>query len=243
MRIAIMSDVHSNIEALSVVLEKARLLGADRYICLGDVVGYGADPNACCDLIRECCSVTLLGNHDAAVIGMMDTEYYYPAARKALFWTRQRLSDENFRWLYGLPYTYEFDRAGFFHSAPILPSGFFYVVRKDDAQAHLKVFDKLQDFNFVGHSHLTNQYLLGPRRVEDASGTPVTYQDDKKWIINVGSVGQPRDRDRRACFGIYDTQMLTFEHIRVPYDIDRAASKILEAGLDEKFAKRLFVGL
>ncbi|MFT5432986.1 MAG: diadenosine tetraphosphatase ApaH/serine/threonine PP2A family protein phosphatase, partial [Myxococcota bacterium] len=135
------------------------------------------------------------------------------------------------------------DNIGFFHSAPIMPSGFFYVVRSEDAQAHLKVFDRLQDFNFVGHSHLTNQYLLSTRKVKDLTGKPVKRETGKKWIINVGSVGQPRDRDNRACFGIFDTDEQTFQHVRIDYDIDATAGKILRAGLDEKFAKRLFVGL
>ncbi len=243
MRIAILSDIHSNAEALAAVLDYCKFNRIHKYVCLGDIVGYGADPNACCELIRSVASVTLMGNHDAAVSGMMDTEYYYPAARHALFWTRQRLTRDNFMWLYSLPYTYTMENLGFYHSAPIMPSGFFYVVRNEDAQAHLKVFEKLQEFNFVGHSHLTNQYILGPRRVKDATGKPVGFQHDKKWIVNVGSVGQPRDRDNRACFGIFDTDEQTFEHIRIDYDIDTTAGKILRAGLDEKFAKRLFVGL
>ena len=243
MRIGILSDIHSNYEALTKVLEVAADMNIDRLICMGDIIGYGAEPNPCCELIREHCDVTLMGNHDAAVIGMMDTEYYYPAAKHALFWTRAQLTEENFQWLYGLPYSYEWQNLGFFHSAPIMPSGFFYVVRQEDAQAHLKVYDKLQEFNFVGHSHLTCQYLLGDRRVEDVTGQAVKAQEDRKWIINVGSVGQPRDRDNRSCFGMFDTQAQTFEHVRVEYDIDTTADKILRAGLDEKFAKRLFAGL
>jgi len=243
MKFAIISDVHSNYEALSAVVGHCKSLGISKFVCLGDVIGYGADPNPCCDLIREICGATLMGNHDAAVIGMMDTDYYYPAAKNALFWTRSQLSEENFQWLYSLPYTYEFENIGFFHAAPIKPSDFFYVVRNEDAQAHLKVFDRLCDFNFVGHSHLTNQYLLGTRRVRDLTGEPVTLQADKKWIINVGSVGQPRDRDNRACFGVFDVDAQSFEHVRIDYDIDSTAQKILDAGLDEKFAKRLFVGL
>jgi len=243
MRVAIISDIHSNHEALTAVLEYCRFNRIHKYICLGDVVGYGADPNPCCDLLREVTSVTLLGNHDAAVSGLMDTQFYYPAAREALYWTRSQLSDENFRWLYSLPYSYQMENLSFFHSAPLRPSGFFYVVRNEDAQAHVKMYDLLHEFNFVGHSHLTNQYTVGPRRAKDLSGEPVTYRHDQRWIINVGSVGQPRDRDQRACFGIFDTETQTFEHVRVDYDIETTAGKILKAGLDEKFAMRLFVGI
>lgn len=242
MKIGIISDVHSNIEALTTALDWLESNDIDHIVCLGDVVGYGADPNPCCDLVRERCRVTLMGNHDAAVVGVMDTDYYYPAAREAIFWTRGQLTAENFRWLYSLPYTHVLERVGFFHSAPIRPSGFYYVVQTRDAQAHTAVFDKLRAFNFVGHSHLTNQYMLNGRKAKDVSGRPVEARPDRKFIINVGSVGQPRDRDNRLCFGVYDTESETFEHVRMQYDIPSAAKKIEDAGLDAKFARRLFAG-
>ena len=242
MKIAIISDVHSNIEALSVCFEHLDAQGVEEVVCLGDVVGYGADPNVCCQLIRERCRVTLMGNHDAAVVGVMDTDYYYPAAREAIFWTRRQLTEENFRWLYGLPYTHVLDRVGFFHSAPIRPSGFYYVVQTKDAQAHTAVYEKLRAFNFVGHSHLTNQYMLNDRKAKDVTGRRLVAKPDRKYIVNVGSVGQPRDRDNRLCFGLFDTDEESFEHVRLQYDIGSAAQKIEEAGLDGKFARRLFAG-
>ncbi|NUN16632.1 MAG: metallophosphoesterase family protein [Myxococcales bacterium] len=243
MRIAILSDVHSNLEALQATLEYCRQARIHQYICLGDVVGYGADPNPCCDLIREVAAVTLLGNHDAAVVGVMDTDYYYEAARDVLYWTRETLSAENFRWLYSLPYTFRHENLAFFHSAPIMPSGFYYVVSTSDAEKHLRVFNRLHEYNFVGHSHLTNRYLLSTNTVKDAGKMDIRRYEDWKWIINVGSVGQPRDRDSRACFGIFDTGNQTFQHIRVPYDIEKTATKIRSSGLDEKFARRLFAGV
>ena len=124
MKTAIITDIHSNIEALTVVLDDIDRQGYDRIICLGDVVGYGADPNACCDVIRERNILTLLGNHDAAVTGAMDESYYYQGARNAIQWTRDKLTEENYRWLYSLPYTYVEEDVGFFHSAPVMPSGF-----------------------------------------------------------------------------------------------------------------------
>ncbi len=242
MKIAIISDVHSNIEALSVCFDHLDAEGVDEVVCLGDVVGYGADPNVCCQMVRERCRVTLMGNHDAAVVGVMDTDYYYPAAREAIFWTRRQLTEENFRWLYGLPYTHVVDRVGFFHSAPIRPSGFYYVVQTKDAQAHTAVYDKLRAFNFVGHSHLTNQYMLNDRKAKDVTGRRLVAKPDRKYIVNVGSVGQPRDRDNRLCYGLFDTEAESFEHVRLEYDIGSAARKIEEAGLDGKFARRLFAG-
>ncbi len=243
MRIAILSDVHSNYTALRRVYEVARDLGCEKFVCLGDVIGYGADPNPCCDLLRRTTEATLLGNHDAAVIGNMDVEYYYEAARKALLWTRQMLSTDNFRWLYTRPYTWRMDDYYFYHAAPIAPSGFYYAVTERVAVKHLAVFDRLGEFNFVGHSHLTNTYMLSPGGVEDRTGRPVRSVPGRKWIINVGSVGQPRDRDPRACFGMLDTRQGLFEHIRVEYDIDEAAAHIAQAGLSERFAQRLYEGL
>ena len=170
MKIAIISDIHSNIEALTVVQDWLERQGITDVLCLGDIVGYGADPNACCDLIRANGWVTLMGNHAAAVTGRMDTEYYYPAARDAIKWTHDQLSATNFQWLYGLPYTYVLERAGFYHSAPIRPSGFYYVVQTRDAQAHSAIFPQLKDWSFLGHSHLTNQYALNADGVTDVSG-------------------------------------------------------------------------
>lgn len=242
MRVAIFSDVHSNFDALSAVIDHCRKLGVERYICLGDVIGYGADPNRCCDLIRSLADVTLLGNHDAAVIGVMDTGYYYKEARDALLWTRKQLSPANFRWLYSLPYSFHFENLGFYHSAPIQPSGFYYVVTLSDAELHNRMTDRLHEFNYVGHSHLTNKYLLGGRKAKDMSGKPCEGTPSRKWIINVGSVGQPRDRDARSCFGLFDTKTQKFEHVRVAYDVDAASRTILEAGLAPKFANRLFAG-
>ena len=242
MQIAIISDIHANVQALEVALAATEDRGIEHIVCLGDVVGYGADPNACCDLVRDRCRVTLLGNHDAAVIGVMDTDYYYAAARQAIFWTRRQLTDENFRWLYSLPYTHVRDTAGFFHAAPIRPSGFYYVVQTKDAQAHIGVYERLKRWSFLGHSHLTNQYAISERKAKDLSGRTLGGKDDRKFIVNVGSVGQPRDRDPRLCYGVFDVDADTFEHVRLPYDIAAAASRIEAAGLHEKFARRLFIG-
>lgn len=244
MRLGIISDIHSNYEALTTVLAWLERKKVDQIICLGDVIGYGPDPNPCCQLLREHCAVTLMGNHDAAVIGVMDTDYYYDAAREALYWTRRQLSDENFQWLYGLPFTHVRENAAFFHAAPAKPSSWAYVVRTKDALRHNgEVYDRLRSWNFVGHSHLTKQYAINGKRARDVSDKPLAgHKADRKYIINVGSVGQPRDRDPRLCFGVFDTEKEQFQHVRLEYDIDSVAQKIINAGLDEKFARRLFVG-
>jgi diadenosine tetraphosphatase ApaH/serine/threonine PP2A family protein phosphatase len=183
-----------------------------------------------------------MGNHDAAVIGQMNTDYYYDAAREAIRWTRQVMKPENFQWLYSLPYSHVMNRAAFFHSAPLRPSGFYYVVETKDAQAHTPIFDRLRPWNFVGHSHLTQCFQLTAKKAKEVTGKTLKVKDGQKLIINVGSVGQPRDRDSRLCFGVFDLDAETFEFVRLPYDIASTAQKITDAGLDEKFAKRLFIG-
>ena len=244
MRLAIISDIHANIQALTAVLAKCDEYDVDEIICLGDVVGYGGNPDECCDLLRERCSVTLLGNHDAAVIGVMDNDYYYDAARKALYWTREQLSAENFTWLYSLPYCQlreELD-VGLFHAAPILPSGFYYVVRNEEADALTRMKAGLLGHNFIGHSHLTTTYEYNGRKVKD-----ITYrykhQQGRRYLVNVGSVGQPRDRNPDACFVMFDTDTKDMAHMRVSYDIASAAGRIRSVGLDDKFARRLAVGV
>ncbi len=212
-------------------------------ICLGDVVGYGADPNPCCDLIRERCVTTLLGNHDAAVIGAMEESYYYQEAKDVILWTRDQLSDENFSWLFSLPYTAKVGDLGFFHSAPILPSGFYYMVHEGDAAYHLQIFEKLDRYSFIGHSHLTQAFILSEDEVRDVTGTTETPGDGEKIIMTVGSVGQPRDRNPDLCFVIVDTESGAYEYVRLSYDIKGAAEQIETAGLSHRFSRRLYEGI
>jgi len=243
MRIAIISDIHSNLEALKAVLRSIKNQGADRIVCLGDVVGYGADPDECCSLVRENADFTLLGNHDAAVTGAMDEGFYYDSARFVIRWTRNVLSDDNYKWLYSLPYTKIEGEIGFFHGAPIMPSGFFYVVQTQEAQAHCQVFSRLMPINFIGHAHLTHIFQISQKKAKPTTASQVTLAPETKFIVNCGSVGQPRDKDPRACYVLWDSDALTVDFVRVEYDIDTAAKKIVSAGLDEKFAKRLYLGV
>ncbi|HHW97273.1 MAG: metallophosphoesterase family protein [Myxococcota bacterium] len=243
MKTAIITDIHSNIEALTVVLDDIDRQGYDRIICLGDVVGYGADPNACCDVIRERNILTLLGNHDAAVTGAMDESYYYQGARNAIQWTRDKLTEENYRWLYSLPYTYVEEDVGFFHSAPVMPSGFFYVVQNQEAMAHSQIVDRLKPISFIGHAHQVMVFAINAKQAVLVKHTDIKISNHTRYIANIGSVGQPRDRDPRACYAVWDHTAKKLEYIRLEYDIKSAADKIFAAGLDSKFGNRLFKGL
>ncbi len=243
MRIAIISDVHSNADALSAVMSAIDRAKVDRLICLGDVVGYGADPAECCRLVRGASEVTLLGNHDAAVSGRMDYSFYYSAARQAIDWTIANLEESEHLWLRSLPYTYRFGDLGFSHGSPIEPRAYEYVFALQQAQELRDYVGSLPFVTFIGHSHLCRVYAIDEERVQDALSSRVRLERSYKYLISVGSVGQPRDNDSRACFVIYDTDEKTVEFRRVEYDAASAARKIMAAKLAPNFGKRLLLGV
>ncbi|MBF5040841.1 metallophosphoesterase family protein [Aggregicoccus sp. 17bor-14] len=243
MRIAIISDIHSNIEALTEVLRVAEEQRVDRIVSLGDTVGYGASPNPCCDLVRSVAEVTLLGNHDAAVAGRMDYSFYYDAARHALDWSASVLSDENLAWLRSLPYTYRLGDVGFCHGSPVEPQAYEYIFALEQARELTAHVADLPEVTFIGHSHLCKAFAIGNGEVNDVVAQKFGIRRGYKYLISVGSVGQPRDYDNRACFVICDTGARTVEYLRVEYDIDAAAQKIYDADLALNFGKRLYLGV
>jgi diadenosine tetraphosphatase ApaH/serine/threonine PP2A family protein phosphatase len=244
MRLAILSDVHANLEALAAVEQAIASLSPDRVVCLGDVVGYGANPVECCAVVRELAHLTLLGNHDAAVSGRMDYRYYYESARSALDWTARQLSDEQRAWLASLPYAHATPEAGFSHGSPLDPSAFAYIFAAEQARELAPGYAALPPVTFVGHSHLCKVFALdGHGTVEELRGTRVELRDDRKYVVSVGSVGQPRDYDNRACFVTYDLAVRVVQYHRVGYDIATAAQKIFDAPLALNFGKRLFLGV
>ena len=245
MRIGIFSDVHGNLDALTRVFEAYEALSIDRYVCLGDIVGYGAEPDECCTLIRERAEVTILGNHDAAVAGRMDYSYYYDAARHALDWCKERLSEENMAWLKTLPYRVDDPEHDivYSHGNPLNPEAYEYVFALEQVREMLADAPKLARANFIGHSHLTKCFALNTEEAVDVVGQRFGLREGYRYIITVGSVGQPRDYDNRACAGVYDTETETFEYLRVEYDIESAARKIVDAELALNFGKRLFLGI
>ncbi len=243
-RVGIISDIHSNLEALDAALKWLDSQSVEDVVCLGDVVGYGPNPNECCDLVRRVSSVTLLGNHDAAVIGAMSTEFYRDAARHAIQWTRRQLSSTHLEWLYRLPYTHRRpdDGIAFCHSAPISPSNYFYVVFKDDAQAHFRVLDRLASLSLFGHSHLIRAFALAGGKATETDIAKVKWTDGTKFLVSVGSVGQPRDRDPRGAVSFVDLDNGTIQMHRFEYDKGKTARKIVQAGLEPHFGERLMTG-
>ena len=245
MRLGIFSDVHANYEALSAVLESYRHERVDVYYCLGDTVGYGGSPNECADLVRGLASATILGNHDAAVAGRMDYSYYYEAARQALDVHAAALTVENHEWLRQLPYSHRLDAFGvdLCHGSPNRIEEFDYIFAPEQARELLPMWDDLASLTLIGHSHLCKVFALTEDTVEELPVEDFVLDPAFKYVVSVGSVGQPRDYDNRASFTVFDADARRFEFKRVEYDIESAAEKVLRARLERNFANRLYIGV
>ena len=245
MRLGIFSDIHANYEALSAVLEAYRHERIDVYYCLGDTVGYGGSPNECADLVRGLARRTILGNHDAAVAGRMDYSYYYEAARQALDTHAALLSSENMQWLKHLPYQEKLEdvNVDLCHGSPVRIEEFDYIFAPEQARELLPMWDELGHLTLIGHSHLCKVFALTPTSVEELPVTDFTLEAGRKYVVSVGSVGQPRDYDNRASYTVYDSAVKRFEFKRIEYDIETAADKVLRAKLERNFAHRLFIGV
>ncbi|MSP17885.1 MAG: metallophosphoesterase [Myxococcales bacterium] len=244
MRIGIFSDTHANIEALTAVVDAFKSERIDSYVCLGDTVGYGASPNECCEIVRNLAAFTILGNHDAAVAGRMDYSYYYDAARHALDVHAKMLAPEHLEWLRSLPYQRrDFGSLYFCHGSPVNVEEFDYIFAPDQAAQCLDMWDELGEVTFIGHSHLVKAFALTRDEVFEVLTPRFEIRPGHKYIVSVGSVGQPRDYDNRACFAVYDTLDKVFEIKRVAYDIERSAQKIFAADLERNFGNRLFLGV
>ncbi len=245
MRIGVFSDIHANYEALSAVVEAYKHERIDVYYSLGDTVGYGGSPNECADLVRKIAKKTILGNHDAAVAGRMDYSYYYEAARQALDAHAAVLTPDNAAWLRSLTYQEKLPdlEVDLCHGSPVRLEEFEYIFAPEQARECLPMWSELGHITFIGHSHLCKVFALTPTTVEELPPVDFSLEPSKKYIVSVGSVGQPRDYDNRASYTIYDSDAKRFEFKRVEYDIELAADKILRTRLERNFAHRLFIGV
>lgn len=241
MRYAVLGDIHANLEALRAVLTEIDRLGVDGLACVGDVVGYCADPAECIDLLREREPVSVIrGNHDDAASRDDETPGFNPVATVALEWTRRNLSPEQKEWLRSLPLT---DRIGddvtLCHASLESPGRWSYLLDENDVRPTLDMLDT--QVCFYGHVHVPKVFS----NREDENGesyTRLRLDPGTRYLINVGSVGQPRDHDPRAAFVLYDRQAGLVELVRVEYDIAAAQKKILDAGLPRRLAERLARG-
>ncbi len=238
--IAGISDIHGNLEALEAVLLDAQREGATGAICLGDIVGYGADPNACLERVAAVAKVAVLGNHDEAARDSSAAENFNQVARTAIEWTRNELSEENLGRLGGFEYDHVEGGARFVHASPHDPPAWHYILTEQEAWDAFEACP--EDICFVGHSHVPLRVFLSGGRltVEEADAIEVGPGD--RALINVGSVGQPRDGDWRSSYALWDAGARRVITRRVEYDRATASRKILEAGLPEILAQRIAVG-
>jgi diadenosine tetraphosphatase ApaH/serine/threonine PP2A family protein phosphatase len=246
LRVGVISDVHSNLPALQAVLGSIDEAAPEEIWCLGDIVGYGAQPDECTTLVRERCAVSLNGNHDLAVTGAIDASSFSDTARAAVDWTRANASPETLEFLTGLAPEGVREDFGLFHASPRDPI-WEYVLSIDQAEAGLDA--QSERICLIGHSHVSLFFTRPPStgRKSFASGAQSTDGDlldfaEGEWLLNPGSVGQPRDGDPRAAWLEIDTDDRTARYHRVEYDAVAAGAAILKAGLPSALAERLQIG-
>lgn len=243
MRRAILADIHGNLAAFQAVLEDAQKKGGvDEIWHLGDVVGYGPDPQECIRLLRQYRHVSVAGNHDWAAIGKIDTSYFNPDAAAACHWTAEQLTREDVEYLRSQPEVVRLDDFTLVHGSPMQPV-WEYILSVALAQTNFAHFDTR--FCLIGHSHIPMVFSLDQDDVCQLRVLPsrVSLREERsRLIINCGGVGQPRDHDPRASYALLDTESGDFYHYRVDYDIGATQRKMMEAGLPSRLFQRLSYG-
>jgi diadenosine tetraphosphatase ApaH/serine/threonine PP2A family protein phosphatase len=236
----LVSDIHANIDALNVVLAKIDELHVDEVVCLGDLVGYNATPNECVDVIRSRGITTLCGNHDAVACGLEEPWGFNPIALAAALWTREALTEDNLYWLKGLPDSKLFKDFLAVHGAP--GNRNTYLFGWEDIFPHLSYIEEQhRSLCFFGHTHCPGIFSTDGVYTVDGDSR-FLLGEGKSFFINPGSVGQPRDSDPRAAFGILDTEKREYEQVRVEYPVKQAAERVIAAGLPQFLAERLHLG-
>jgi diadenosine tetraphosphatase ApaH/serine/threonine PP2A family protein phosphatase len=239
MRYLLISDIHGNLEALQATLEAAKRFEPYQLMCLGDVVGYGADPQPCIDLVGDNASLMLAGNHDLAVAGVIPTDNFNAIARRSVDWTREQLTSEDRELLGNLPLQYVDGDYCYTHASPIDPMRFAYIRTLEEVG---EVFNHIgQRFCFVGHTHLPVIVSMRQKtgKMEVVRDPRIRLKEGDRYFINVGSIGQPRDSNPDACCVLLDEEADTLQFVRIPYDISKSQGKILSNGLPSYLAERL----
>ena len=237
----ICSDIHSNATAFKAVLESMHDNGVERRICLGDIVGYGVDTDECVNLVKENMDVCLIGNHDSVAVRYESSAGFNPYAKQAIEWTQKNLSKESVAFIRSLPYIHEENDICFVHASPLSPADWVYVTDLEDA---LNAFDHFSErYCFVGHTHspviIASRPLAIPKILDEYE---YVIANTERLLVNVGSVGQPRDRDPRACWCLLDTETKCVRLIRVEYDIRETQNRMQKRGMPSFLIDRLSVG-
>jgi predicted phosphodiesterase len=236
MRFAIFGDIHSNLEALEAVLEDMQGQGVTHTVCIGDIVGYNANPRECLEIVRALGCPVVKGNHDEEASEVRDVEHFNDLALAAIKYTRQQLTKEQREFLRALPLIRPVNSFTVVHSTLDQPHRWGYVFTSLEADASF-MYQKT-NLCFFGHTHVPHVFIRDTK-VHEYLYKKIDLQPDKKYFVNVGSVGQPRDGDWRAAYVIYDNVANTIELRRLPYDLAKAQAKILKANLPSRLAERL----
>jgi len=240
-KIAILSDVHGNLQALEAVLADIGKVGSDALWSLGDAVGYGPEPQACVELLRREAAVNLMGNHDAAVAEVIPTAAFNESARLAVEWTRTVLDDEVVPFLAGLPYLCHREENLLVHASPKKPEAWNYIMSLGDAEDAFDAFP--EKVCFVGHTHVPFVVIRkGDASTDALDYGEIVFVEDSRYLVNVGSVGQPRDGDPRASYAVLDSSLGRVEIRRVAYDVVRTQELMRRCGLPDFLRDRLSVG-
>lgn len=239
MKYAILGDVHANLEALTAVLEDAKAQGVTHYACTGDVVGYNADPKACLQIIRSLGCQVVQGNHDYYAACNENMELFTPMAQKSIRWTRKHLSPFERKYLRHLPLIIDIENFTIVHSSLSNPHRWNYIFKSKAADANFR--NQFNNVCFFGHTHVPLAFVKG-ETIEKGFYETLNIRPNYQYLINVGSVGQPRDRNPKAAYAIYDLDESTVTMRRIDYDIDQTQIKIRAAGLPFRNALRLANG-
>jgi len=240
MKYAILGDIHSNLEALQTVLAHAKQQNCTHYVCLGDIVGYGPNPKECLDIVRSLNCPVVMGNHDEYCGTILDLTGFNPMAAEAIKWTREQLTEDDREWLRGLKYSRIVEAFTIVHATLDLPEKWAYVFDKLAAAASMNYQRTPVCFN--GHTHVPVAFVRTPTGIQGGMYIRIKVEVGRKYFINAGSIGQPRDRNPFAAYTTYDLINNQIELHRVEYDFRITQEKIRAAGLPESLAERLEYG-
>jgi predicted phosphodiesterase len=243
MKTVFLADIHSNLEALDRAEKEIKKINPDKVVCLGDIVGYGADPDGCVERVRLNRWSCLMGNHDLAAAGKMDLARFNPLAKESLAWTKDKLKEESKDYLRSLPFVWEDSFLAGVHSSLFEPNQFYYLDNYSDIRRDFSLLETEEiKICFVAHTHIPSIFVYRNQDLYRDYSSQVEIKEKSNYLINVGSIGQPRDCNPDICFCLWDSDLNTVSFIRKSYDIKKAQEKIERAGLSFLLSQRLQKG-